>query len=172
MTRTSFSKIALTAIFLFGSIYTGITLAEGPTDTAVIESHMIFLPKDIQWQDGPESLPKGAKVAVLEGDPAKEGLFTMRLKFPADYRIPPHWHPMLENVTVITGTLYLGMGDTFDTETATPLPVGSFAYMQPRIHHFAFTHKETIVQLHAIGPWSIAYVNPQDDPRNKKEPTS
>jgi quercetin dioxygenase-like cupin family protein len=104
---------------------------------------------------------------VLEGDPAKPGEFTMRLSMPAGYRIPPHFHPVTEHVTVIEGTFYVGMGETADMTKATALPTGTFAALQPGVRHFAFTREPTTVQLHGTGPWSLTYVNPADDPRNK-----
>lgn len=131
--------------------------------------HAIFLPQDIKWQDAPDSLPKGAQLAVLEGNPSEAGPFTMRIKMPANYRIPPHWHPIIEHVTIISGTLYIGMGDKFDEKLAKKLPMGSFAFMAPEMHHFAFTHTPAIIQLHGMGPWGITYVNSQDDPRNQKQ---
>ena len=134
--------------------------------TAIAVDHAIFTPKDIQWQEGPTSLPKGAKIAVLEGNPAAEGPFTIRLKFPANYRIPPHWHPVIEHITVLSGTFYVGMGDQFDKKNAVKLPAGSFAYMMPEMHHFAYTKDPVVLQLHGMGPWGITYVNPKDDPRH------
>lgn len=134
--------------------------------TAIAEDRGIFTPADIKWKDGPDSLPKGAKIAVLEGNPALAGPFTIRLKFPADYRIPPHWHPVIEHITVLSGTFYVGMGDHFDKKAAVRLPTGSFAYMMPEMHHFAFTQEPAVLQLHGMGPWGITYVNPKDDPRN------
>jgi len=131
--------------------------------------HAVYAPKDIKWMTGPDALPKGTEVAILEGDPSKAGPFTLRLKFPANYRIPPHWHPAIEHVTVISGEFYIGMGDKLDEKTAIAMPTGSFAFMAPEMHHYAFTHDPAIVQLHGIGPWGITYINPQDDPRNKSK---
>lgn len=107
-------------------------------------------------------------MALLYGDPGAVGPFGMRLKFPAKYLIAPHFHPQDENVTVISGTFYMKAGD--DTK-ATPheLPTGSFVSMKAGTHHFARTEKEAIVQINGIGPWGITYVNPSDDPRNKKK---
>lgn len=130
--------------------------------------HKIITPDQIQWTAGPESLPKGAEMVVLEGNPKEAGPFTIRLKMPAGYKIPPHWHPGVEHVTVISGTFYLGMGDKFDESQATEMPVGSFAYMQPKMHHFAYFRDEGIIQLHGAGPWGITYINPQDDPKHTK----
>src|SRR5580658_1159431 len=87
---------------------------------------VIFIPGDIKWVEGPASLPKGAQMAILEGDPTKEAAFVIRIKMPDGFRIMPHTHPKDERVTVITGTLYLGMGETFDEKAAKAMPVGSY----------------------------------------------
>lgn len=129
--------------------------------------HGIFAADKIAWQVGPPSLAAGAKFAVLEGDPAKEGLFTMRLWLPAGFQIKPHWHPAVEHVTVMSGMFHVGMGDTFDAAAAGGLGVGTFAFLAPQMHHFAWAEGDTVVQLHGVGPWQINYVNPADDPRKK-----
>jgi hypothetical protein len=127
----------------------------------------IYSPADIAWKDGPPSLPKGAKIAVLEGDPGKEGPFLFRVRVPAGYRIPPHMHPKTERVTILAGTFHLGMGDTFDQSAGTVLPVGTYGNWPAGMKHFVWVDGETIVQFHGMGPWSIQYVNPKDDPRNQ-----
>ena len=132
------------------------------------QGHIIINQDNFQWQDGPASLPKGAKMAVLEGDPAKEGPFTLRLKVPANYNVPPHWHPAIEHVTVIKGVLYMGAGDKMDMNSATKITEGGLAVMPIKHVHYAFTKEEATIQLHGIGPWGINYVNPKDDPRNSK----
>jgi len=131
--------------------------------------HGIFTPDAIQWAAAPNMLPAGAKLAVLEGDPTKEGPFTMRLWMPAGYRIPPHSHPAPEHVTVVSGTFYVGLGDTFDEKKGNKLPAGTFAFLAPGMHHFAYAKVATVIQLHGIGPWQINYLNPADDPRNAKK---
>ncbi len=131
--------------------------------------HGIFTPAAIQWKDGPAALPYGVKAAVLEGDPAKEGPITMRLSFPAGYKIPPHWHPNIEHVTVISGTLNLGMGDKFDKTKGNKMPAGSFSFLPPKTNHFAWYEEDCVIQVHAIGPWGVVYVNPADDPRQAKK---
>lgn len=123
---------------------------------------------DIAWKEAPASLPTGAKAAVIEGDPTKAGLFTMRLMFPAGYSIAPHYHGQIEHVTVISGKLFLGMGEKFDKMGGRELSAGDFAFMPKGMRHFAWTDGETVIQLHGTGPWTITYLNPQDDPRNKK----
>ena len=134
--------------------------------------HAMYLPGDLKWSDAPASLPKGAKLAVLHGDPNAPGIFAMRLSLPAGYKVPPHWHPADEHVTVISGEFYMGMGDTWDEAKGHAMPVGAITIMPKGTRHFAWTKVETVVQLHAIGPWGINYVNPQDDPRNQKQATN
>src|SRR5262249_16696696 len=70
-----------------------------------------FPPTTIEWKGGPAAIPPGAKMAVLEGDPTKEGSFVVRFQFPDGYHIPPHTHPKTERVTVVSGTLLLAMGE-------------------------------------------------------------
>jgi hypothetical protein len=128
--------------------------------------HTMVAPTDLKWADVP-SLPPGAKIAVIEG-PLNEAVpFTVRLKMPANYRIPAHWHPAIEHLTVLSGTFHMGMGDKLDTTKTHALAPGSIAIMQPKTHHFGWTAEETIVQLHGVGPWGVTYVDPADDPRKK-----
>jgi len=126
---------------------------------------VVVKPDQIAWKSGPPSLPAGAKLAVIEGNPAEAGPFTMRLSLPNGYRIPAHSHPGIEHVTVMKGTFRVGMGDKFDASALSPLPAGTFAALAPGTRHFAEAQGETVLQLHGVGPWSIAYVNPADDPR-------
>ncbi len=131
-------------------------------------THIIFNTMDLKWGDGPPGLPKGVTVTVLEGDPSKEGMFTLRVTMPANYKIPPHWHPAMEHVTVLEGSLYMGMGQKFDEAKATELKQGGFAAMPAKTAHYAFTKDKCIIQIHAMGPFAITYYNPADDPREKK----
>jgi hypothetical protein len=128
----------------------------------------LFLAAELKWQDAPASLPRGAKIALLEGDPNKEGLFVMRIKFPDGYRIMPHTHPKRERVTVISGTLHVGMGAKYNEKAGRAMPTGSFGTWPEGMKHFGWATGETVIQLHGIGPWSIQYVNPDDDPRGKR----
>ena len=132
------------------------------------ESPIMISPADIKWVDAPPSLPAGAKAAVIQGDPKNEGPFTMRVKLPADYKVAPHFHPDTETVTVLSGEFNVAMGDAFDASKAKALGAGSFAAMPKKSPHFAFTKGETVIQVNAHGPWTLTYVNPADDPRNKK----
>jgi quercetin dioxygenase-like cupin family protein len=121
----------------------------------------------VAWGPAPPVLPPGAKLAVVEGNPAEAGPYTMRVLLPNRYRIPPHFHPGIEHVTVIRGTFRVGMGDKFDGSAMTPLPAGAFAALQPGVRHFAEAAGETVIQLHGTGPWTLTYVNPADDPRQR-----
>jgi quercetin dioxygenase-like cupin family protein len=128
----------------------------------------LFLATDIKWQEAPASIPKGAKIALLEGDLAKEGPFVIRIKFPDGCRIMPHTHPRRERVTVLSGTLNIGMGEKFDEKAGRAMPAGSYGSWPEGMKHFGWATGETVIQLHGIGPWSIQYVKPDDDPRNQK----
>ncbi|MCD6061289.1 MAG: cupin domain protein [Moraxellaceae bacterium] len=121
-------------------------------------------PEHLEWKDGPPSLPKGVKVATLAGDPFQPGPFVIRLKMPANYTIPPHWHSKVENVTVISGTLHLGMGDKVDAKRAHVLKQGGFHAIETQTHHYAISKTGAVVQLHGEGPFDITYVNPADNP--------
>lgn len=154
-------KTALTAALLAGLLAGG---------AAAQDSGMVLLmPADLKWTDT-NALPPGARVAVMEGRMNEAGPVTLRLKLPANYRIPPHWHPGVERVTVLEGTFHYGMGDTFDKKSTRALTAGSFVSMPPEMRHYVWTASETVVQLNVQGPWSITYVNPADDPRGPVRP--
>ena len=128
----------------------------------------IFTPETIPWGPAPPFLAPGAQLAVLEGNPAAPtGDYTVRLKMPDGYRIAPHWHPQRENVTILSGTFKVGMGDTFDKDKMGSFPAGSFAYLDPDMHHYAMASGEVIVQVHGTAPLQFNYVNPADDPSKK-----
>lgn len=129
--------------------------------------HVLLSPDNIQWGPAPDVLPKGAEAAVLYGDPTKEGQFALRIKLPGGYHVPPHSHPVDENVTIIAGTFKLGMGETADESTTQALPAGSFLSLPPGTNHFVYTDEETVIQINTMGPWGLVYVNPEDDPRKR-----
>ena len=133
--------------------------------TQVIVAHA----RSLAWAPGPPSLPPGAEFVLLEGNPAEAVPLTFRLRFPPNYRIPPHWHSVIEHVTVLAGTLNVGMGEQATYTGGTALKAGSFAAMPAKMVHSAWTGPEGVTfQLHSVGPWSITYVNPADDPRTRK----
>jgi quercetin dioxygenase-like cupin family protein len=132
-------------------------------------AHAQMNSSDLKWGAAPPGLPAGAQLAVLSGDPGKQGMFTIRLMFPANYAVPPHHHPSDELVTVIDGTLSLGMGETLDKAKAATLVQGGYVVAPAGMNHYAFTGgKPVTIQITAHGPFEIAYVNAADDPRNAK----
>ena len=144
-------RTALLALLLVGSAST-VALAQAPAD--------------ITWGPAPPFFPAGARFAVLQGDPSKEGVYTVRLEMPAGYYIAPHMHPTDEDVTVISGSLELGMGDAPNAATAMTLPAGGFAVAPAATHHYARAKAATVVQVHGMGPFAITYVDAKDDPRS------
>ena len=125
-------------------------------------------PANLKWGPAPSGLPKGAQLAVLSGDPGKEGMFTIRLRFPAGYAVQPHSHPSDELVTVIMGQMSLGMGEKFDRAKAHGLVRGGYVVAPAKMNHYAFTRTGATIQITSHGPFAINYVNPADDPRTKK----
>jgi hypothetical protein len=132
---------------------------------AAEQHHTVVPAEDVTWSPGPPTLPSGAQLAVLFGSPAEEGPFVIRLKFPAGYEVPAHWHFKEEHVTVIAGEFGMGTGEALDRDLAPLLTPGSFVRIPARMPHFAWTDQETVVQINGIGPFDITYVSSKDDPR-------
>lgn len=127
--------------------------------------HVFATAKDLKWNDTP-ALP-GAKLAVIEGPLNEAKPFILRLKFPANYKIAPHFHSAIEHVTVISGEFVMGVGEKFEQGKGTALKPGDVGIMQAKTPHYAYTKGATEVQVHGVGPWTLTYVNPADDPRKK-----
>ena len=137
-----------------------------PTGQPAVVVTPMALPAGAAWGPGPSSLPAGTRMAVLDGDPTRAQLFTVRLWMPNDYRIPPHTHPAYEHITVISGVFHVGMGNTFNMSgNVRELRAGDFLAIAPNMAHFAHAAGETVIQLHGMGPWQVNYVNRADDPR-------
>ena len=150
-------------------IVAGLLLTAASVATRADHPHAGQNLKDAKWSPAPPLLPKGAEIAVLDGDPTKPVLYAVRLKFPAHYAIPAHSHPTDEHVVVTSGALVFGMGDVLDkrASTNTKLTVGGFVDASANVNHFAFTRdEETTIVLYGEGPVEFNYVNPNDDPRN------
>lgn len=150
----------------FAVILLAVCLA-APLSWAQHAEHRMVKAADLKWADVP-SLPKGAQATTIEGPMSEAVPFTVRIRFPANYRLPAHWHPAVERVTVLSGSFHMGVGDKFDEKKTSALNPGDMMIMQPKTPHFAMTKVETVVQLHGTGPWGVTYVNPDDDPRKKK----
>lgn len=146
---------------LIAGIMLGASIAQAEAD-----KHIMVRPADLVWADV-GSLPKGAQAAVIEGPMNEAVPFTVRLKLPAGFEIPPHFHPAIERVTVLSGTFNIGMGDRLDRNHTSALEPGSVIVMPPGSRHFVWVAEETVVQLNGTGPWGITYVNPADDPRKQ-----
>ena len=154
--------IAITGIFTCGREFFG--------DNFVAQAHETnaVTPDAIPWGPAPPVVQPGAQFAVLEGDPTgSSGDYTIRLKMPDGFRIAPHWHPLRENVTIISGKFKVGMGDTFEADKMKAFPAGSFAFLDPNMHHYAMASGETVVQVHGQAPLQFNYVHPEDDPSRK-----
>jgi quercetin dioxygenase-like cupin family protein len=128
--------------------------------------HQSVRASDLKWSPVP-SLPKGAEITVIEGPMSQAAPFTVRLRFPANYDLPPHTHPAIERVTVLSGTFHMGMGEKFNRAGTQAVRAGDMMIMHPGTVHYAWTDAETVVQLHGTGPWGITYLNPNDDPRKQ-----
>jgi hypothetical protein len=145
-----------------------VVLALTVTGAAFAQDAHVLVPADkVKWGPAPPALPPGAQISVLEGDPGQKGAVTLRLQFPANYTVPPHWHSMTERVTVLSGTLQVGMGDTLDRQASQALQPGGFVSLPAKMHHYAWTTTPTVVQINLQGPFDIFYVNPSDDPQRK-----
>jgi hypothetical protein len=156
-------RTAMLVGFAAGAILVLTTWAQGD------HAKHAYTPDAVPYGPAPAFVAAGAQLAVFEGNPgASSGDYTVRLKMPDGYRIAPHWHPKRENVTVISGTFKVGMGDQFDESKMGEFPAGSFAYLDPDMHHYAMASGEVVVQVHGMAPLQFNYVNPDDDPSRKK----
>ena len=150
------SRNATLAAIVISGLFPSIVLAD---------DHVAVQADQLKWGPAPAAFPKGAQIAVVTGDPSKEGLYVVRLKVPAGYKVPAHVHPNDENVTVISGSFNIGMGAKLDEKSGTAVKAGGFAKAAKGMQHYAWFTEETVIQVHGIGPSGITYVNPADDPR-------
>lgn len=158
--KTQVLAVSVLALVFSASPAVSSGLADRGPDEPIIVSD-----DQVKWQPGPGSLAPGAQFALIEGNPAEEGYFMLRIKMPDGFRIAPHTHPGVERLTVLSGTFRLGHGEQIDEETTMDLGAGSYFSMPPQMAHFAIAQGETVVQLASIGPWEIDYIDPADDPR-------
>ncbi len=123
------------------------------------EAHKIVHFGDLKWTP----ILKGCELAGVSGDPNAEGTpFVVRLRCADGAKIPAHWHPTDENVTVLKGTFLVGMGETFDESKLQTMNVGNFVSIPKEMRHFAMSKGETIVQVHGAGPFKVNWVNPSE----------
>lgn len=126
-------------------------------------------PADVKWGPVTPRLPAGAEMAVMSGDPSKSGSVSVRLKFPANYKIPPHFHPTDEHVTVISGSLMFGLGDNIDAKATQTVEAGGYFVAPKDMRHYVVTTTGAVVQVDLMGPFQITYENPADDPEKSKK---
>jgi len=149
------------AIPLFAALWTGsAALAQ--------HEHVLQNVQDVSWENAPPVLPPGAKAAVVDGNPGEKGLYAIRFMLPANYKVPAHWHPNDEHVVVLSGALYMGMGDKLDLKAGKALRAGGFALVPAKKHHYAYTKEATAILVYGMGPVEFTYVNPADDPRKSE----
>jgi len=166
MTRFSISVLVVVTTLLAARA----VFPEKP-DTSKQASHVMVPPSAMKW----EPLSEGAEVVVLAGEPFNQKAvgvpFVFRVKHKDGFELRPHWHPMDERITVITGTMLLGTGEEFktDPEHVTELPAGSYAFMPKIMRHYFVTRGETIAQFEGIGPFRMTFVKISDDPRPPNE---
>lgn len=145
------------------AVLCGVAGAQEPQAPA----HILMAPTETQWGEAPAVFEKGMSFTVVSGDPGKPGLYLVRAKMPAGYKIAPHWHPSDEHVTVLSGTLALGMGEKFDKASMKELPSGGYALLPAEMRHFAMATTAVTIQVHGQGPFGLTYVNPADDPSKR-----
>ena len=137
--------------------------ADGPAPAPAAQ-HVMTSPGDLKWGDPPPSLPPGSRIAVVSGDPAQAAPFVIRAQVPAGYKVPPHWHPGVENLTILAGTVAIGMGEQWDDAKMTTIPVGGYASMPAEMRHYFLARTAATFQVHGMGPFAVNYVNAADDP--------
>src|SRR5436190_16691120 len=130
-------KSTAIAIALLGSAAISPAYAQ-----SAAQPHQMMSPGELKWTAMP-SLPCNAQLAVIEGPMNEAKPFTVRVKFPANCKIAPHYHPAVEHVTVISGAFGMGSGDVNDPAKGMALPAGGVAIMQPQAHHYGWTTEET-----------------------------
>ncbi len=151
--------VAAGLIVLAGSVFAH--------DSAGPDAAKEVVAEEVAFKDDP-AFPKGAQTVVLHGDPTKPGLFILRAKFPPNYVVPPHTHPGFETVTVLTGAMGSGMGEKADLTKGKMLKAGGMLALPGGHAHYVWTtDEETIIQVAAVGPFDLVYINPADDPRKK-----
>jgi quercetin dioxygenase-like cupin family protein len=158
-------KILLCSVVAVTTIVTG-AMAQG----AKAPGHVLLEPAQMKWGPPPPVFEQNAKFAVVSGDPSKPGIYVVRFELPGGYKIAPHWHPTDEHVTVLSGTLAVGMGDTFDKESMKNLSKDGYALLPAEMRHYALAKTAVMIEVYGMGPFVINYVNPADDPSKRAAP--
>jgi quercetin dioxygenase-like cupin family protein len=155
MNKTFFKSLCLVATALAVLAAASYSQEKRESDSA----HKIVRFGDLKWTP----IIKGCDLAQVSGDPSAEGApFVLRIRCADGTRVPPHWHPTDENVTVLKGTFLLGLGETFDETKLQTMNVGNYVLMSKEMRHFALCKGDMIVQIHGTGPFKNNWVNPSE----------
>ena len=160
-------EVLMRRILVCGAVALVPMVGAAAAQQAAAPAHTLVTAGELKWGEPPPVFERGASFTVVSGDPGRTGNFVVRLRMPAGYRIAPHWHPTDERVTVLSGTLALGMGGTFDKATMKDLEAGGYALLPADMRHFAMAKTETTIQVEGPGPFALTYVNPADDPSKR-----
>ena len=125
-------------------------------------SAVAVTPPEMHWGAQGGLAMAGMEQVNLVGDPSKPGPYTLRLKFPAGYRLAPHAHPDYREVTILSGTWYTGYGEKFDAAALKPLPAGSFYTEPASLPHFVEVREPVLIQVSGTGPSGRVFVKPVD----------
>lgn len=136
-------------------------------EEATAPSEIVVTGAELEWGEPPAVFERGASFTVVSGDPSKTGIFVVRLKMPAGYKVAAHWHPTDEHVTVLSGTFAIGIGNSFDKAAMKELPDGGYVYFPAECPHYVMAATETTIQIEGPGPFALTYFNPADDPRRR-----
>lgn len=166
-------QVAILAVFLLTTIVVSLAQVPKPkkAPAAAHKAHIMVAPEDVKWGPIPASWIQGTpppefagpmqtQISVIQGDPLKPGLYVIRIKAPDGEKVPPHWHPQDEHITILQGTFVLATGDKFDENAGQELTTGTYALMPKGVRHFARVKGETILQAHGMGPFKIIFVGP------------
>lgn len=137
-----------------------------PISASAQDHHATMQVDNLKWS-APAAYAKGAQLAVVRGDPTKEGMYVVRLKVPSGFKIAAHTHPNDENVTVLSGSFNIGTGDKLDESKGTQVQASGYSFVMKGMTHYAWFTEDTVLQLHGMGPQGVTYVNPADDPRKQ-----
>jgi quercetin dioxygenase-like cupin family protein len=138
------------------SLFT-IALANTMGMPGVANAAMMVTPDDIKWM--PSKQLQNVQVAIMDGDPKKAGSpYTMRLKLPDGYTIPLHWHPDTERLTILSGTIMFGVGDTMDRSKTTALGPGSYVVIPAYVRHWVTAKGATIFQVSGVAPFTVNFI--------------
>ncbi|HEY3449113.1 MAG TPA: cupin domain-containing protein [Myxococcales bacterium] len=132
-----------------------------------VQEPLLVSQEQILWAPAPDAFAKGVQCCVLHGDLASPGrVFTLRLKTAQGFLFAPHSHPHDEHLTIVSGALLMGDGRSADRKASRLMRAGSYVFLPMNQFHFAWAMEEdTVLQIHAVGPFGIIYAHPEDDPR-------